>query len=61
MILKTFNNYIKFKHINVNYKITYYHLLINLDIVIIYYNVYYPIDQIFNVGNLIYHFNNNNN
>jgi hypothetical protein len=61
MILKMINNYIKFKPINVNYKIICYHLLINLDIVIIYYNVYYPIDQIFNVGNLIYHFNNNNN
>ena len=61
MILKMFNNYIKFKHINVNCKIIYYHLLINLDIHKNYYNVYYLIDQIFNKVNLIYSFNNNNN
>jgi len=40
MILKMFNNYIKFKHINVNCKIIYYPLLINLDIHKNYYNVY---------------------
>ena len=51
--LKIHNNYFKFKHINVNYKITCYHLLINQDIHKNYYNVYYHIDQIYNQDNLI--------
>jgi hypothetical protein len=61
MILKMLNNCIKFKHINVNCKIIYYHLLINQDIHKNYYNVYYLIGQIYNPDNLICHFNNNNN
>lgn len=42
-----------FKNKNVQYKIIYYHLSINQDIQINYYNVYYRIDLIYNMVNLI--------